>query len=151
MLKPSWTPISATGFHQLSKEDLTTHFVEGFDERHQLHRSRMLSRFLAYIHELADFRVPMEIWLDGSFTTRCPEPDDIDLAVLLSYRDLVSLTHAEQMRLFLLLNERERIKIRYTCDVYHLDTNDAQERQRWASTFATNHDGTPKGIFTLTL
>ena len=150
-MKISWTPISANGFHQLTKADLPSHFVEGFEEQHQIHRSRMLSRFLAYIQELADFHIPMEIWLDGSFTTRCPEPDDIDLAILLSYRDLVNLTRAELIKLDLLLNERERVKLRYTCDVYHLDTHSEQDRQRWASTFATNHDGTPKGIFILTI
>lgn len=61
------------------------------------------------------------------------------------------LTQTEQLRLSFLLNERERLRIRYACDVYHADIHDTAERQRWTQQFATNHDHTPKGIFTLTL
>lgn len=150
-MKPSWTPISANGFHCLTQDDLSTHFVDDFEERCQPHRRRMLGRLVAYLYELATLGLPMEIWLDGSFTTRCPEPDDIDLVVLLPYEQVAALSHADQVKLDLLLNQRDRIRIRYTCDVYHLDTNSATERQRWTQQFSTNHDGSPKGIFTLSI
>lgn len=63
----------------------------------------------------------------------------------------VGHAHARQERLSFLLNERELLKIRYACDVHHLDTHNAERRQHWTRQFATNHDGTPKGIFTLIL
>lgn len=150
-MKTSWTPISSGGFHPLTPADLTMYFVDDFEPHHQPERHRLVGRLRAYLNELATLGLPMEIWLDGSFTTRCPEPEDIDLVVLLSYRDVQSLAHAAQIRLNLLLNERERLRIRYDCDVYHADISDATERQRWTRQFATNHDDTPKGIFTLTL
>lgn len=150
-MKPSWTPISPSGFHPLAQAELAAYFVDEFEARYQPGRRYLVGRLLAYLHELAALGLRMEIWLDGSFTTRCPEPADIDLVVLLSYRDAERLAHAEQLRLSFLLNERERLRIRYACDVYHADLNDAAERQRWARQFATNHDHTPKGIFTLTL
>ena len=116
-MKPSWTPISAGGFHPLTQAELAAHFVDDFEEHYQAGRRKMLGRFLVYLQDLAALRLPMEIWLDGSFTTRCPTPDDIDLVVLLSYRDVTRLTHLEQERLSFLLNERERVRIRYDCDV----------------------------------
>lgn len=150
-MKRSWTPISPGGFHPLTLAELPAYFVEDFEARYQPGRRYMVGRLLAYLHDLAALGLAMEIWLDGSFTTRCPEPEDIDLVVLLSYQDVGRLTHAEQVRLSFLLNERERLLIRYACDVYHADRHDATERQRWLRQFATNHDNTPKGIFTLTL
>ena len=71
--------------------------------------------------------------------------------MLLDSRDVDRLTHARRERLSFFLNERELLKIRYICDVYHFDPHNAERRQYWARQFATNHDGTPKGIFTLTL
>lgn len=149
IIKPSWTPISANGFHPLTHVDLATHFVEGFEERCQHYRRYMLGRLVAYLKELATLGLPMEVWLDGFFTTRCPEPADIDLVILLPYQQVPSLSHADQLRLDFLLNDRERVQIRYTCDVYHLDIDSASERQRWTQQFSANHDGSPKGIFTL--
>lgn len=150
-VKPSWTPISAEGFHPLTPTELSAYFVDDFEARHQDGRRRLVGRLRAYMAELGTLCLPLEIWLDGSFTTRCPEPDDIDLVVLLSYRDVAALSTTDQTRLSFLLNERERVRIRYVCDVYHLDTHDEPERQRWTRQLATNHDGTPKGIFTLTI
>ena len=150
-MKISWTPISPGGFQSLTLADLLPHFADDFEPPHQAGRRRMVGRLLAYLAELATFQLPMEVWLDGSFTTRCPEPDDIDLVVLLANQAVDNLTRAQQTRLSLLLNERERIRIRYGCDVYHLDTHNAERRRHWTNVFATNHDGTPKGIFTLTL
>ncbi|MGI4741859.1 MAG: DUF6932 family protein [Janthinobacterium lividum] len=150
-MKTSWTPISPGGFHSLTPADLLPHFANDFEPPHQAGRRRMVSRLLAYLAELAAFQLPMEVWLDGSFTTCCPEPDDIDLVVLLANRDVDRLSRTQQTRLSLLLNEPERIRIRYDCDVHHLDIQDAERRQYWTNVFATNHDGTPKGIFTLTL
>lgn len=71
--------------------------------------------------------------------------------MLLANQDVSRLAHARQERLSFLLNERELLKIRYACDVYHIDPHNAERRQYWTRQFATNHDGTPKGIFTLTL
>ncbi|MGI4862494.1 MAG: DUF6932 family protein [Janthinobacterium lividum] len=150
-MKISWTPISPSGFHPLAPADLLPYFADDFDMLHQAGRQRMVSRLLAYLAELAAFQLPMEIWLDGSFTTRCPEPDDIDLVVLLAPHDVDRLSPAQQSRLSRLLNERERVRIRYECDVYHVNIQDAERRRYWTRTFATNHDGTTKGIFTLTL
>ena len=150
-MKTSWTPISASGFHPLTLAELSAYFVEAFEARYQPGRRYMVGRLLAYLHDLAALGLGMEVWLDGSFTTRCPEPDDIDLVVLLTNQAVNNLTRAQQTRLSLLLNERERIRIRYSCDVYHIDTHNTERRQHWTTVFATNHDGTPKGIFTLTI
>ncbi|MDO7849315.1 hypothetical protein Q5H92_23325 [Hymenobacter sp. M29] len=148
-MKRSWTPISPSGFHPLTEAELAAYFVDDFEAQYQPGRRYLLGRLAAYLHDLAALGLTMEIWLDGSFTTRCPEPNDIDLVVLLSYREVARLAHAEQIRLSFLLNER--LRIRYACDVYHADIGDAAERHRWTQQFATNHDNTPKGIFTLTL
>ena len=150
-MKTSWTPISPSGFQSLTQAELAAHFVDEFEAQHQPYRRKLLGRLLAYLAELAAFRLPMEVWLDGSFTTRCPEPNDIDVVVLLANQEVNRLAHAPQARLSFLLNERERLQIRYACDVYHIDADDAERRRHWTQRFATNHDGTPKGIFTLTL
>ena len=150
-MKTSWTPISPSGFQPLTQAELAAHFVDDFEPQHQPYRRRLLGRLLAYLAELAAFQLPMEIWLDGSFTTRCPEPSDIDLVVLLANHDVSRLAQTRQTRLSFLLNERELTKIRYACDVYHIDAHSAERRQHWTRQFATNHDDTPKGIFTLTL
>ena len=150
-MKMSWTPISPSGFQSLTQAELAAHFVEEFEAQHQPSRRRLLGRLRAYLAELATFGLPMEVWFDGSFTTRCPEPEDVDLVVLLANQDVAGLPRARQERLSFLLNERNFIKIRYDCDVYHIDTYNVERRRHWTQQFATNHDGTPKGIFTLTL
>lgn len=150
-MKRSWTPISPSGFQMLSQDELAAHFVDDFEVSAQTFRRRLLGRLRAYLAELAGFGLPMEVWLDGSFTTRCPEPDDVDLVVLLANQDVTRLSRTSQERLYFLLNERDFIKTRYACDVYFIDPHNVERRQYWTRQFATNHDDTPKGIFTLTL
>jgi hypothetical protein len=150
-MKTSWTPISPSGFQPLTQAELAAHFVDDFEAQHQPYRRRLLGRLRAYLAELTTFGLPMEIWLDGSFTTRCPEPEDVDLVVLLANQHISGLNRTRQERLSSLLNERELVRIRYTCDVYYIDPGNTERRQYWTRQFASNHDDTPKGIFTLTL
>ncbi|WP_432207224.1 DUF6932 family protein [Hymenobacter defluvii] len=150
-MKTSWTPISPSGFHSISQADLWTYFVEPFDERAQSKRIYLTRRLESYLADLRRTGLQMEIWLDGSFTTRCVEPDDIDLVVVLSFREILGLTIEQQNVLNVLVNERERVRLRYECDVYYIDRNNITEHDRWTRLFSTNHDGSEKGIFKLLL
>src|SRR5205085_12013639 len=47
------------------------------------HRSRLCVRLRAYIEEWRRLRIAVEILVDGSFVTNKPDPNDIDLIVVL--------------------------------------------------------------------
>ena len=96
--------------------------------------------------------IPLHVWIDGSFTTRKTDPDDVDIVVWVRESDAESLS-PERLILFdslLHIRNHDRIKAMYDVDV-HLDNPDKQSaRDKWADLFGKDRSNlNPKGIFTL--
>ncbi|MEK6211441.1 MAG: ImmA/IrrE family metallo-endopeptidase [Pseudomonadota bacterium] len=122
-----FAPLFPEGLHLISEESLLNLFVWSFPSNgRRLELANSLKDFLDF---LKGIRVNCDIWLDGSFTTNKPEPDDIDLVVFIHPGQIDALPHAQHAKLTL-LNDKALMRELYDCDVY-VDPADKPERQRY--------------------
>ena len=94
----------------------------------------------------------MEIWLDGSFATRKPEPEDVDVMLFVKFSAIRQLSPNRQRHLEALIANREESRRRFNCDVYFADKNDSGAREYWQQAFGLTPDRLrTKGIFKIHL
>ena len=136
-------PLFTPGFHNLENAMLESNFVEPFPDSNI--RSILLDRLRLFLEELKSFGVSVEVWIDGSFATRKTNPNDIDLALVLSKTEIEALPTSTQSLLFAFLN-RTIIKLRYQCDIYPFVNEDADWRSYWRGWFGFDREERSKGI-----
>ena len=105
-----------------------------------------LSAFLAV---LAGFGVPMELWVDGSFVTNKPDPNDVDVAVLVEQSRFDSLPPDRREKLFDLFWRREAARARWRVDAYIFPDGDRAQEAFWRNLYGYSRTGEAKGIIRL--
>lgn len=133
MYKREYTPLLENGFKEIALWQLDNIFLEPFGENDQ--RKQLINRLNAYISEFLYLNLNAELWIDGSFTTHKPEPQDIDVVFLLDESEINGLDEKKQKLFKDLFINREIIKARYSVDVYFIDKNDESEKQNWITTY----------------
>lgn len=132
--------------HTFGLEDLHPTFVEPFESG--TCRARLVERFLALVQRVRDLGVPFEVWLDGSFATKKPDPEDID--VLFVFDEDAGNASDPQVQQELLAifapDGRRETRIRYGCDVFFIGSHNADMRSYWRGWFGFTRDELPKGI-----
>ena len=99
MEKPSFPPLLTAGFHDMDSDGIKSLCVDTFPK--SVRRSMLYCNFIQLIEQFKLVNQQClcfsEVWIDGSFTTEKPEPDDIDILVVVDYLALTSLpnTHAD--------------------------------------------------------
>lgn len=150
MYKREYQPLLTEGFKEIAIWQLDGFFLDPFTENEQ--RKYLIERFNAFISEFTTLGLNAELWIDGSFTTIKPEPQDIDVLFLID-RTKVDELDIRRANLFQkLLMNREEVKARYQLDVYFIDINDIQEKEKWIETYG--FDSTKlnsKGIYKINL
>jgi len=150
MYKREYQPLLTEGFKEIAIWQLDSIFLDPFIENEQ--RKYLIGRFNAFISEFTTLGLDAELWIDGSFTTIKPEPQDIDVLFLID-KNIVDELDIRKANLFAkLLMNREEIKARYQLDVYFIDINDFQEKEKWIETYG--FDSTKlnsKGIYKINL
>lgn len=150
MYKKEYVPLLEKGFKQIALWQLDNIFLEPFGENEQ--RKQLIDRLKAYLSEFSYLGLNAEVWIDGSFSTLKPEPEDIDVVFLLDESEINSLTD-RKLKLFeeLFLN-RDIVKARYSVDVYFIDRNDEIEKQKWITTYGfDSRKINSKGIYKIQL
>lgn len=116
-----------------------------------LRRASIMTGLRAFMNELSAFQIPCEVWLDGSFTTQKPDPDDADVVVALDRRHTEYLT-LEKKQALRALFDRAEAKMRFMCDVYYFPADEDHDRAYWLGQFGFGHDrATAKGIIRVRL
>ena len=90
--------------------------------------------------------IKFELWLDGSFTTNKPNPEDIDVVLFAEKEDVDELHFIFQEMLLDIVTHRQSTKDNYGCDVYFSLKNDNEAREFWRNWFGFDRHGAPKGI-----
>jgi len=85
------------------------------------------------------------VWVDGSFTTEKPEPDDIDMLLVIDYDQLNLVPPMFQPQVERLL-DRPYIKHNYIIDLLLLRNGQDEDRMHWRGVFGHDREDTPKGI-----
>lgn len=106
----------------------------------------------AFINEFQFLGLEAEIWIDGSFSTHKPEPQDIDVVFLLDQKAVASLDSKKEQLFQELFMKREEVRVRYSLDVYFIDKDDVEDKQKWISTYGfDSRKMNSKGIYKLEL
>jgi len=143
MIKEEFEPLFSAGFHDIQIKDFEDLFVNDFVNNDR--RLYLIDRLRVFLSELSRVSATFEIWLDGSFTTKKEEPDDIDLLIVYDNAELNSLPRDEQNLVRSLFN-RDTSKIRYDLDILLCPNNDENKRSYWRGWFGFSRSEKPKGI-----
>lgn len=150
MYKKEYKPLFEKGFKQIALWQLDSTFLEPFEENE--HRKYLIDRLNAFINEFQFLGLEAEIWIDGSFSTHKPEPQDIDVVFLLDQKAVASLDSKKEKLFQELFMKREEVRVRYSLDVYFIDKDDMEDKQKWISTYGfDSRKMNSKGIYKLEL
>lgn len=112
----------------------------------------MIERFKIYLNEFAAIDIDAEIWIDGSFATHKPEPQDIDIVFLFKKSDVDYLHGRKEIIFQSLIMDRDIVKAKYGLDVFFIDKDDPDEHEKWINTYGYDTQKiNKKGIFKLIL
>ena len=136
-------PILRAGLHDFELSDIGNHFLKDFPESKT--RKPLIDGLNAYVAHLSKIGVPVELWLDGSFTTDKVDPNDIDL-VIFSPAAILNELPLEKQKLFNDLTDRSTIKQNFGCDVLFCPSEDGDLRSFWRGWYGFDRNENPKGI-----
>lgn len=150
MSKKEYYPLLEKGFKEIGLWELDKYFLEPFVENE--HRKYLINRFREFLNEFSLLVIDTEIWIDGSFTTNKPEPQDIDMVFIID-RNIVDSLVGKKKELFRqLFFDKEKVKARYSCDIYLVDNGSEKEKEKWIKTFGSEYnDINTKGIYKIIL
>ncbi|MGI5066986.1 DUF6932 family protein [Treponema putidum] len=146
VVKKEYEPILPAGLHTMNLEKCKELCVNSFCGGQQ--RLFLYGNLCKYIGSLSKISVHFEIWIDGSFTTKKPEPNDIDIVIFAEENDISKLSGQKQGLLYDLINKPE-VRKSYSIDIYFAVKNDLDIRSYWRGWFGFTRDEKPKGIIVL--
>lgn len=136
-------PILNPGLHDFELSDIGNHFLKDFPQ--SITRKPLIDGLNAFVANLSKIGAPIELWIDGSFTTNKTDPNDIDLVIFASAVILNQLP-IEKQKLFNELTDRLTIKENFGCDVLFCPSEDNDMRSYWRGWYGFDRDENPKGI-----
>lgn len=141
-------PLLQPGIHDITKSDLSNHFVSPFANQEK--RIQLIERFNYLIEKVELIGIPFEIWINGSFVTKKEEPNDIDIAFFYDPVEANSLPTDKKIILEEVANSSFS-KYRYNCDVYFIPNDNPALRSYWRGWFGYTRSETPKGFARITV
>lgn len=152
MVKLCFPPLLSPGFHDLDDAQVKSLCVDAFPE--SVRRSMLYCNYIQLVSDIRNinkqFNCFIEVWVDGSFTTEKPEPDDIDILLVIDSNrlNLVPVMFQPQIEKFL---NRQYIKHNYKIDLLLLEHGKYEDRMHWRGVFGHDREDTPKGIVRISL
>lgn len=145
-----YVPLCPSGFKDIKEDDFERIFVEPFEPRNAKRRE-LCRMFMEWLQAIKEIGISFELWIDGSFATHKPEPDDIDIVCIVNNDDFQALSGDTKTRARTFLS-RDRAKKEYCCHVYPLYKNSKSynydvEYNYWKNHFGHARNGMSKGVF----
>ena len=131
------------GLHDINEAELDNHFLSVFVG--STTRRLLIDNFRMYLSQIRQIAVNFEIWIDGSFVTEKPNPNDIDIVVFASSNELNVLSSQDQLRLRSLL-DRNNVRQALGLDVLFAVAEDTNVRSYWRGWYGFDRNERPKGI-----
>jgi hypothetical protein len=141
-------PLLNAGIHDITKDDLSNHFVTPFENKDK--RLKLIERFNYLIEKVEEIGIPFEVWINGSFVTNKEEPNDIDVAFFFDPAVANALPEDKKI-IFREVANNSVSKYRYNCDVYFLPNNDVNLRSYWRGWFGFTRTEKAKGFARITI
>jgi hypothetical protein len=160
-MEEEYFPLLTIGIHILTESELEKLCVEGFTE--SINRPEIFRGLQVIVEKLKTTGVCGYLWINGSFVTEKPEPNDADLLLVLT-RDQYNQSSEETKAAISWFIGEETIGLR--CDTYtliHEPVTDwegikSQKQWRdhwnychWIRQFGYSRNKSPKGIASLKL
>ena len=145
--EPTHPPIFPPGLHQMAIETLEETFVA--PEFDTPLRRRLTTQLRLFVGVLANLGVHGDIWIDGSYVTKKPNPRDVDVVLLVSpaalrvptMEDMATLKH------YMTREGRNEVRSKWQVDFYVADANSSAEHDYWLDQLSRNPDrSNRKGI-----
>lgn len=144
-----YPPLYPDGFKDIHEQDLHTEFVECFNIGKK-HRTHLLIDFAQFLDQFKELNLTAEIWIDGSFATTAPDPEDVDVVFYFAPSEVDKLTGEKKEKFERLFQNRKFMKNLYQVEVFYGIMGDIEDYTQWRRIFGTCYDNTtPKGIFRL--
>lgn len=142
--KITYPPLLEVGFKRIQVDDIEQIFV-GINQTPK--RKMLASMLRLFVQKLRSLSVKGELWIDGSFSTKNPEPMDIDVLLVIPRVTLSSMTPSDQAELLQLSDDRELTRARWSCDLYVIESSNIGKRKYYEEWFSNNPDSqNKKGI-----
>lgn len=146
------------GFHDLNISEIKEEFVHKFNN--SITRKDILKGYINYLSDLNRCGISQaEFWINGSFSTRKENPNDIDM-VLIIEKDLLDNVPEDKHDIMRVLIDPNQARIKYKCDAYllvkvdqgHIAYSDyTSNRSYWRGWFSFDRRERPKGIIRTTM
>jgi predicted nucleotidyltransferase len=150
MREKEFPPLLPNGFKDIFETDLHTEFVSPFTYQAEDYRNNLLVGFGSFLNEFKELNLTAEVWIDGSFATKAPDPSDVDVLFYFDLKDIAELKPEKKEKYVRLFNSRNFMRNLYGVEVHIAERNNEIEIEEWKKTFGTCYDNiTPKGIFRL--
>jgi hypothetical protein len=145
-----YPPLIANGFKDIIEEDLHKEFVSPFNAQALDHRCNLLIGFGNFLNEFKTLNIAAEVWIDGSFATKAPDPGDVDVVFYFKYEEIAALSDEKLLKFQRLFSSRKFMLSLYQVEVHYAEMDNDLEYKEWKKVFGTCYDNTtPKGIFRL--
>ncbi|MGP1530292.1 MAG: DUF6932 family protein [Treponema sp.] len=145
--KIEYPPLLSAGFHKKSLEECKGLLVDPFHGTSD-RRPLIYNKFCKFIDMLRKISVHFEVWIDGSFTTKKQEPDDIDIVIFAEQKEINRLSIQDRNLLSNLLNNA-KTRQEYLTDVYFGPRDNQNIRSYWRGWYGFTRNEKPKGIIVL--
>lgn len=148
MREREFPPLLANGFKDITEADLYTEFVIPFSQEEQSYRNSLLIDFGRFLNEFKSLNIKAEVWIDGSFATKAPDPSDVDVVFYFDPEEIDSLNGELINKFQRLFTERQFMRNLYKVEVHYGVKGNTLDYEQWQRTFGTYYDNIrPKGIF----
>ncbi|WP_422343171.1 DUF6932 family protein [Parasphingorhabdus sp.] len=98
-MKHDYDQIFSPGRHHLDLSEFKKQIVDNVGGEN---RKKIWREFEKFYAKLNDLKIDCDLWIDGSFITKKPEPSDIDLSLMIDEKQYDKLSEAALKFLFLL-------------------------------------------------
>lgn len=150
--KEEFTPLLEPGFHAMELGAIRRLCVLRFAD--SFTRLSIMANLEELIGQINRTAISGEIWLDGSFLTEKLNPDDADIAFVVSAQTLLNMSF--EQRVFFDWFQKEHLYDRYKLDNYGLVLDRADARGEWlyaywVRQFGFSRQNQMKGIASLSV
>jgi hypothetical protein len=104
-----YEPILPAGFHAMTIDQIEEICVVAFPGSPT--RRLIFERFVAFLDLLFQVGIVIEVWVDGSFLTRKPDPRDVDVVIFANPDAVNLLSPDKQKALMYLFSDHDVTKI----------------------------------------
>ena len=143
--RQTYPPLYGPGFVEITIEEIDKTFVSKVDTPVRRRIASNLRNFLMHLKKLG---VQGEAWIDGSFSTMNPTPQDFDTLLVIPRVTLAGMTshNLEELNRLTALESREYVRKKWSCDLYICDKSNLTMQRQFEKKFSKNPDDSAKGI-----